>query len=153
MATMKIMVEPAPILRERAREITGEEISSGKFKSLISDMIETMKSADGVGLAAPQVGERVRIFIAMSPEGPLALINPVITQKSWKTALGEEGCLSVPGRWDKVKRFKSVKVRALTADGDPVEFEAKDMLARIIQHEIDHLDGILFIDKVEGKVS
>jgi peptide deformylase len=142
------MTGAAPVLHERAREVTPEEINSPEFRKLIEDMVETMQSADGVGLAAPQVGVPWRLFIAMSPQGPLALANPVFSKMSWRTTVDEEGCLSLPGEFDKVRRHKSLHVEGLNMDGDPVSFNAENFFARVLQHEMDHLDGILFVDRV-----
>jgi peptide deformylase len=102
-----------------------------------------------VGIAAPQVGVGKRIFIAESSEGPIALINPVFTKKSKKTLGGEEGCLSIPGKFDAVRRCKSVTIKALTIEGKPIVFTAENFFARILQHELDHLDGFLYVDRVE----
>jgi peptide deformylase len=136
------------VLRKRAAEVPRTDIGTPKFKKLLEDMLETMYDANGIGIAAPQVGESVRIFIAESSEGPIALVNPVFTKKSWKTLKGEEGCLSVPGKYDKLRRCKSVTISALTAEGKEVSFSAEGFFARILQHELDHLDGFLYIDRV-----
>ena len=149
MAIMKIYTDDAPVLHARSNEVTAEEIASPKFKQLVADMIETMRHADGVGLAAPQVGIPWRLFVAQSPKGPMALVNPVLSKMSWRTTMDDEGCLSLPGRYDKVRRHKTLHVEALNVNGDPVSFEANNFFARIIQHETDHLDGVLFVDRVK----
>ncbi len=149
MAVRQIRIDGDPVLRQRAKEIDKNELGTPELRQLVSDMIETMKAANGVGIAAPQVGESVRLFIAESADGPVALVNPVFTKKSWKTAKDEEGCLSVPGKFDTVKRWLSVSVEALSVDGEPVKFAASGYFARILQHELDHLDGILFTDRVK----
>ena len=143
-----IVREPNIVLRTRARELSREEIASQKTKDIIADMLRVMGEENGVGIAAPQVGESVRVLIAETPEGPRAFVNPVITRASWGRALSEEGCLSVPGIFGLVKRHKSVTVKATTIEGKQETIKADGLLSIIFQHEIDHLDGILFIDKV-----
>ncbi len=150
MAVRKIITAGDPILRRRAPELDPNELGSEKLDRLIRDMAETMVAAKGVGIAAPQVGESVRVFLADSADGPVALINPRIVKRSKKMLKDEEGCLSVPGRWGTVERHKSVEVEALAADGKPVRFTAENFFARVIQHELDHLDGILFIDRMKA---
>lgn len=149
MAVRTITLKGTPVLHKPSEEVDRKEIETPDFSKLIIDMVESMYAAKGVGIAAPQVGVSKRIFIAESPEGPVALVNPVFTKKSWKMVGGEEGCLSVPGKFDQVKRHKTVTIKALTADGKPVTFTAHDYFARILQHEMDHLDGILYVDRVE----
>ncbi len=147
MAILKICKYPEPILRKKASLV--KKISEAD-KRLIEDMIETMKASGGVGLAANQIGVPRRIFV-FNPSSEEwradALVNPVIIKHrgSEKT---EEGCLSLPGLTAEVHRYKYILVEGLDIDGRHVRFEAKDLLARIIQHEIDHLDGKLFIDRI-----
>lgn len=117
-----------------------------KLTALINDMAETMYAADGVGLAAPQIGEPIRVIVADAGDGLIALVNPVIT-KSDGEDIEVEGCLSIPGVTGYVKRYAQVQVQGLNEKGKPVKIQADGLLARILQHEIDHLDGILFIDK------
>ena len=117
-------------------------------KKLLDNMLETMYESNGVGLAAPQVGILKRVVVVDIGEegpGPLKLINPEILERSGEQN-GPEGCLSCPGMWGDVKRSKYVKVKALTPEGQEIIIEGEDYLARALQHEIDHLDGILFID-------
>lgn len=137
---------PAPILRQKAEEV-GK--ITRKHVLLVDDMMRIMKKAHGVGLAAPQVGIGSRIFV-MSPEDmrPVALINPVIV-KAEGEQIGQEGCLSIPGLYGDVKRAQYVEVEASDAKGRTYLYELEGMQARVAQHEIDHLDGILFIDKVD----
>lgn len=149
MAVMKIVLDGDPVLRAHAAEVDPKEIATPAFKQLLDDMVETMYAASGVGIAAPQVGVGKRIFIAESAQGPIALINPAFTKTSWKLMGGEEGCLSVPGKFDKVRRHKSVTIEGLTAEGKKVTFTAENFFARILQHELDHLDGILYVDRVK----
>ena len=149
MPARKIVTIGEPILRRRADEVDPNEIRTDAFRCLVEDMIETMRSAQGVGLAAPQVGVGQRVFVADTSAGPIALINPKFTKTSKKTALFEEGCLSVPGKYDTVCRAMEVDIEALTVEGEKIAFTAKGFFARVMQHEMDHLDGILFVDRVE----
>jgi len=146
---LPITTVPNPILRQRAREINPEEIKSETVQKLIADMKETMRPAGGIGLAAPQVGISVRLVVILNQENVLALINPEIINFSWRKEAAEEGCLSVPGKWGLIKRSKIIKVKALDENGKAVKFKAKDLFARVIQHEIDHLNGVLFIDRTK----
>ena len=137
-----------PVLRRRAAPI--EEVSES-VRALIDDMFETMYAEEGVGLAAPQVGEEIRlVVIDPHEEGtePMVLINPQIVESGSDTAKREEGCLSIPGLSEVVERPATVVVDALDRDGAPQRIEAEGLLATILQHEIDHLDGILFIDRL-----
>lgn len=149
MAIRKIITDGDPLLRLKAREVTKAELKAPDFSRLVADMVETMKAAGGVGLAAPQIGLSWRVFIAESPDGPVALVNPVFTDKSWKMTKDEEGCLSVPGQTVKVRRHKSLTVTALSAAGEPVSFRADNFFARVLQHEMDHLNGTLITDHQE----
>lgn len=148
MAQRQIREVGDPLLRKKSRVV--EEIDD-KVKQLIDDMYETLKaSADGIGIAAPQVGVLKRVIIVdlsdEGGEGPYKLINPVIT-KSKGEQVCREGCLSVPGLLGDVTRPKEITVEALNENGEKVVIKAKDLLAICLSHEIDHLDGILFIDK------
>ena len=136
---------PADVLRQVAPDVP--KISK-KTILLIDDMVRIMRRANGVGLAAPQVGILQRLIV-INPEGmrPTALINPVIV-KAEGEQIGQEGCLSIPGLYGDVKRYDYVEVEALDRRGRELTYELEGMPARIVQHEIDHLDGILFIDKV-----
>ncbi len=137
---------PADVLRQKASEIG--KISK-KTLLLIDDMLRVMKKANGVGLAAPQLGFSHRLFV-MAPEGmkPTALINPRIT-KSEGSEIGEEGCLSIPGLYGDVVRAEYVEVEAQDRRGRKLIYDFEGMHARVAQHEIDHLEGVLFIDKVD----
>jgi peptide deformylase len=148
MAVRTIVTKGTPVLHAPAKAVDPKEIGTAEFRTLISDMIETMIAAKGVGIAAPQIGLAKRIFIAESPQGPIALVNPVFTKRSWKMLKDDEGCLSIPGKFDAVKRHRSVTVRALSVEGEQVTFTADDFFARILQHELDHLDGLLYVDRV-----
>ena|SRR5690606_36125031 len=137
-----------PILREPAQPV--QEITP-ELRTLIDDMFETMYAEDGVGLAAPQIGVGNRIIVVdprLDGVEPFALVNPVIVEKSRETEKGEEGCLSIPGLKDIVERSTDVVVEGLNADGAQVRMAAEGLLARVLQHEVDHLDGVLFIDRV-----
>ena len=125
-----------------------------RISTLIDDMLETMYNANGVGLAAPQVGILKRlVVIDVSENGdqPIVLINPVIEEAQGEQT-GDEGCLSVPGKAGTVTRPNYVKVRALDRNMQPIELEGSELLARAFCHEIDHLDGVLYVEKVEGEL-
>lgn len=145
MALRKIVQVGDPILRKHCKEV--KEVTD-KTRMLIDDMIETMHDSDGVGLAAPQVGVLRRIFVVDVGEGPIVLVNPEIVETSGEQT-GSEGCLSIPGRYAEVTRPNHVKIRGLDRDGNSVEYEGDELLARAFLHENDHLDGILYTDKVE----
>ncbi|HPA25352.1 MAG TPA: peptide deformylase [bacterium] len=146
---LKIITHPNPILRKKSREIKHEEILRADFKKLVKDMAKTMLEKDGVGLAAPQVGKNIRLIVVNSEDGVMAFINPKILKKSWRKKIGEEGCLSLPDIFMLVKRHYGVEVEFLNLEAKKQKIKAKDLLARVFQHEIDHLDGVLFIDKAE----
>jgi peptide deformylase len=142
--TLPITTHPDPILRQKAAEV--KQISSD-VELLIGDMVNTMKETKGIGLAAPQVGKNIRLIIVNTKDEPVVLINPKICSKSLKKTKDEEGCLSLPGIFGIVRRHHKVKVKAKNRQGEDIEITGKGMLARVLQHEIDHLDGVLFIDK------
>lgn len=145
MALRNIVKVGDPILRKKSREVG--EITE-RIRILIDDMIETMNDAEGVGLAAPQVGVLKRIFVVDVGEGPIILINPEIIEKSGEQT-GSEGCLSVPDRSGEVTRPNYVKIRGLDREGNEVEYEGTELLARAFCHENDHLDGIIYTDYVK----
>ena len=148
MAVLPIRVFPDPVLREPAAPVA--EIDDS-VRKLISDMAQTMEAAEGAGLAAPQVGVQRRVFVYRlgDEEGEIhALINPEIVEREG-TITADEGCLSIPGLYYPVERALKVRVRALDADGEVVEYEGEELEARVIQHELDHLDGVLFIDRLQ----
>ena len=145
MALLQILEFPDPRLRNRAQPVTQVDAA---LRTLIDDMFETMYAAPGIGLAATQVNVAKRVLVidlSEKHDQPLALINPEILERSGVEET-EEGCLSVPGYFDKVTRAEQIRVRALDRDGKRIEFEADGLLAVCIQHEIDHLDGKLFVD-------
>ena len=137
------------ILRKTAKEVTE---MTPKIREFIDDMFETMYEANGVGLAAPQVGIRKRIVVIDCGDDPIVLINPVILETSGEQT-GSEGCLSVPGKCGTVTRPNYAKVKAFDEDMNEYIVEGEELLARCLCHEIDHLDGIMYVDKVEGDLS
>ena len=146
---MIVLTEPNPELHIRSVEVPSSDYSSDRIKRLIADLKKTMREENGCGIAAPQVGIHERVIIVDDGKGAKAYLNPVIVSKSLRMFLFEEGCLSVPGVWGMVRRHRSVKVTAIDEEGKPVKISGKDLLSVIFQHEIDHLDGTLFIDRVE----
>lgn len=144
---LKIVQEGDPVLRKKAEPVKNPQ--DLKIKELAANMIATMKSAKGVGLAAPQIGVSLRIFTANIEEKILVFINPEVKDISTEKIPFEEGCLSVQKIWGPVIRPKKLTIKALDENGEPIKIRAKGLLARVIQHEMDHLDGKLFIDKAE----
>jgi peptide deformylase len=149
MAVYQIVQLGEDILRQKAQEV--KKITPNIHK-LLDNMAETMYEANGVGLAAPQIGISKRIVVIDIGEGLIELINPIIVEKSGEE-IESEGCLSVPNVVGEVKRAKSVVIQALNRDGETVEYEAEGLLARAFQHEIDHLEGILFVDLATKLIS
>lgn len=156
MPIREIVTSPAPVLRTRAhkiREVTPE------IRQLLEDMVDTMRAAPGVGLAAPQIGVSQRLIVveyadeeedpdgAAKPPRLFAMVNPEIVRRSEESVSGTEGCLSIPGYLGVVDRATSVTVKGLNRFGQPMRVKASGWLARIFQHEIDHLDGVLYIDR------
>ena len=148
MAIRNLRYEADPILRKTSKEV--KEVTP-KIRELIDDMLETMYEANGVGLAAPQVGVLKRIVVIDVGEGPLVMVNPQVVKTSGSQT-GDEGCLSVPGKAGTVTRPDEVTVRFMGEDGEWYELEGRELLARAICHECDHLDGKLYIDIVEGEL-
>jgi peptide deformylase len=150
-ATREIRILGDPVLRKPAQEV---ETPDEDIQALVRDMLETMYGAQGIGLAAPQVGVSQRVIVVDLGEaddegvGPLALINPKVVEASKKTDKGPEGCLSIPGLEEVVERPANVTVEGRAPDGELVTMELSGLLGRAVQHEIDHLDGVLFIDRV-----
>ncbi|MFA6553380.1 MAG: peptide deformylase [Patescibacteria group bacterium] len=144
---LPIITHPHPHLKQRAQEITPDEIKG--MQKFIDEMSDTMLKKDGIGLAANQVDVLKRIIIISTKDGPLPLINPVLSRKSFRKEDGEEGCLSVPGVYGIVRRHKSLVINALDRKGGPISLKASGMFARVAQHEVDHLDGILFINRTK----
>ena len=160
MSILKIARMGHPVLRAKARPVEKTELKTAVVQKLIDDMIDTMIEYHGVGLAAPQVHEGLRIFVAaVDPAGdgdeeadakPLVLINPVITVVGGDIVEDWEGCLSVPDIRGRVPRAREIRVHAVDRQGDRVEMSAHDFSARVIQHETDHLDGLLFFDRMRS---
>lgn len=159
MSIRKIVTLPDPALRKPARKI---KTFDGELQALADDMLETLRAAPGVGLAAPQVGVSQRLILveyAEQPDDPddpqaspnppnlFIMVNPEILRHSAETVSGNEGCLSIPGYIGEVDRFQAVTVKGFTTRGKPIRVKADGWLARIFQHEIDHLNGVLFIDR------
>lgn len=146
MALRTIRIQGDPVLEKKCREITE---MTPKLQTLIEDMLDTMYDAMGVGLAAPQVGILKRVVVIDVGEGPIVMINPEIIETSGEQT-GDEGCLSLPGKAGCVTRPNYVKARFLGEDMQEYEIEGEQLLARAICHEIDHLDGHMYTEKVEG---
>lgn len=149
MAYLPILTLPNPQLRQRSADVDPKFLKTPDFQVWLDDLIETMWKADGVGIAAPQVGSPLRVFIAVDGKTPHVVINPVVTGKSWRMEDGEEGCLSVPGKYGIVRRYRSFKIKCLDRNGEKVVHEPTGFFARVLQHELDHLDGVLFIDRAK----
>jgi peptide deformylase len=157
MSILKIARMGHPVLRAKARALDKAEIKNAATQRLIDDMIDTMVEYHGVGLAAPQVHESVRIFVAAldsAEEGeeaePVVLINPEIAVVGGDVVEDWEGCLSIPDIRGRVPRAREIRVRAYDRKGDRIELRAHDFPARVIQHETDHLDGVLFFDRMRS---
>jgi peptide deformylase len=154
MSILKVARMGHPVLRMRGRALEKGDIRDPLFQKLIDDMIETMHEYNGVGLAGPQVHESVRMFVALLDEDPdskteaSVIINPEITPLSGVREDGWEGCLSIPDIRGMVPRFTDISVKALDRDGRNIELRLKNFTARVVQHETDHLDGVLFFDRL-----
>jgi peptide deformylase len=154
MTILEIVSLPQAVLRHKAHKVN--DFGQG-FQTLVDDMVETMRLAPGVGLAAPQVDESTRLIVVEygdeeneeTPPKLYVIANPEITRTSQETLVGTEGCLSIPGVQGDVERFVAVTVKGVNRQGKPMTVKAKGWLARIFQHEVDHLDGILFVDRAE----
>ena len=150
MAVLKVRKYGDPALRRNATPVA--EVTP-QIRAIIADMTETMYDEVGIGLAAPQVGISLRLIVIADEDGRKvqALLNPVIVERGGEVT-GEEGCLSIPGVFASVTRAAWVKVEARAVDGQPLTINARGLRARVLQHEIDHLDGVLFIDRVDPMV-
>jgi len=156
MTVREIIISPDTVLRQRARKVRNV---TKEVETLIDDMIETLRAAPGIGLAAPQVGVSQRVIIVEvaeesdDPEAPpkppklYAVVNPEIVRHSSETNVANEGCLSIPGYLGEVERYNTMTIKGLNRHGVPLRLKAKGWLARVFQHEIDHLEGILYIDR------
>ena len=142
---MKVFTLGEEVLREKALPV---ENIDDNIRDLITDMFVTMKEHNGVGLAGPQVGKKLRLFVVEADDGvQRAFINPQIIETSAQTSFYEEGCLSIPKVYENIERPEKIRVQAVNENGRPFTLEADGLLARVIQHEYDHLDGVLFIDR------
>ena len=158
MSLLKVARMGHPVLRARARTIDRAELKQTALQKLIDDMIDTMHEYHGVGLAAPQIHESLRIFVAaiapenddpLSPDDePMVFINPIITPTGPEIVEDWEGCLSIPDIRGRVPRVRSIKVTAMDRSGGRIDIASHDFPARVIQHETDHLDGVLFLDRM-----
>src|SRR4030042_7635 len=155
MTILEIVTLPQTILRHKAHKVSD---FGPALQTLVDDMVETMRQAPGVGLGAPQVEESLRLIVVEfgdeeneeTPPKLYIIVNPEITRPSQETLVGTEGCLSIPGLQGDVERFVAVTVKGLNGRGPPSTVKANGWLARIFQHEIEHLDGILFTDRAEN---
>lgn len=149
MAVLEVRTLPDPVLRQKAKRVRTIDVS---VQRLIDDMIDAMRHYGGVGLAANQVGVLRRVVVIEIPEEEeevRVFINPQITQRTGER-LVEEGCLSIPGYRGRLKRSVTVRAKALDRNGRPVRIKAEELLAQALEHEVDHLDGVLYIDRLEG---
>jgi peptide deformylase len=148
MATLPIRTIPDPVLKQKAKRV---RTIDGSIKKLISDMIETMHSEPGrVGLAAPQIGVPLRVIVIGIPEEEdIAIINPEIVRSRGERSI-DEGCLSVPGYFGQIKRAESVTVKGRDQDGKEIRIKAEGLLSQALEHEIDHLNGVLYLDHLES---
>lgn len=151
MAILSVARMGNPVLRLRAEPVPVEEIGTADFQRFCDDLLDSMHEHDGVGLAAPQVhvSRRVVVLQVDEEQGPLFLINPVVTPITEERSTAYEGCLSLPGLRGMVARWRAVRVDAYTRSGARVAFEAHEWGARVVQHECDHLDGVLYLDRAE----
>lgn len=147
MAVLPIRTFGDPVLREPARAV---ELFDQALARLAEDMVETMQEAPGVGLAAPQVGRSIRLIVFDIGEGPVAMVNPLLSGFDGEQ-VGEEGCLSIPGLYFPVKRALKVRADGFDPSGKPMVIEGEELLARVLQHEVDHLDGVLFLDRLSDE--
>ena len=146
MAVRPIHTLPDPVLKRKAKKVSRID---GSIQRLIDDMLETMPQAGGVGLAAPQVGVSLRVIVLQMPdEEPIALVNPEIVKRSGEREV-HEGCLSVPGYAGEIKRSESVTVKGRDRQGKAIRIKATGLMAQALEHELDHLDGVLYVDKTE----
>ncbi len=141
----KLVRYPTCVLRKKA-----EDASISEAKEIVERMMEVIKDEDGAGLAAPQIGVSKRVIIVRTEEGFLPLINPKITFLGIKKIVFKEGCLSLKGMWLDIERYLKIKVEAQNINGEDLSFEAEGVLSVVIQHEVDHLDGVLIVDRIGG---
>ena len=144
---LKIRKNGDPVLRVKTAKI--KDPLAKEVQELILNMLDTMKANNGVGLAATQIGSNLRLCVIQTDDEQHILINPQITSKSKTKVISEEGCLSFPGQFFPISRYKEVQVRFLDQNGKPRKLKGRDLLSRAIQHELDHLDGVLIIDRIK----
>ena len=150
MAILPIIKHPHDVLRKKTEDIPVSRLKEKGFQQFLNDMIETMYAAEGIGLAANQVGKSWNVCTIATKDGAVILVNPRIIRRGIMKQSEEEGCLSVPGLWGPVKRSKTLQFQALDRDGNQFPLtRAKGLFARVIQHEVDHLSGLLFIDRAK----
>ena len=145
-APLTLTIYPDPLLRRRAESVPIESISS--YRNFAKQMITTMFENDGVGLAAPQVGASLRLIVVSTKDKPLVLFNPKLSKLSFRKEQTEEGCLSIPGVYGTVKRHRSLRWEGYDEQGAFISGTADGLFARVLQHEVDHINGVLFIDRV-----
>lgn len=150
MAILKVITTPHKTLRIKADEIDLEDLKN--LQNFIKDMEKTMIKKDGLGLAGNQVDFPKRIFIINTKDGPQAIINPTLHNKSFKKKWSEEGCLSIPDTYGQVKRHYHLILKGYDSKGKKLKMKVEGLFARVVQHEVDHLDGVLFIDKAKNIV-
>ncbi len=159
MSILKVARMGHPVLRERARPLDKSDLKSAVVQKLIDDMIDTMHEYHGVGLAGPQVHEGLRLFVALLDDEPdskspaVVVINPEIIPNTQATEEGWEGCLSIPDIRGMVPRYTDITLKAIDRDGRSVDLKLKNFAARVAQHETDHLDGVLFFDRMKSMQS
>ena len=159
MSILKVARMGHPVLRQRGRPLDGTALQSPSVQKLIDDLIDTMREYNGVGLAAPQVHESIRLFVALLDDEPepatraTVIVNPEIVPNGTAREEAWEGCLSIPDIRGLVPRFTDITVRALDREGRAVQLHLKDFPARVAQHETDHLDGVLFFDRMTSTAS
>jgi peptide deformylase len=153
MSILKVAHMGHPVLRQVAEPVAPDRFSTAEFQRFCDDLLESMYELDGAGLAAPQVHAslRVVVFELDEEDGPMFLVNPVVTPIGDERAGGYEGCLSVPNMRGRVDRFVAVHVEAHDRHGDLISFEAHGWAARVVQHECDHLDGVLYVDRADPR--
>jgi peptide deformylase len=147
---LPVVLDPNPILRKISKKIDLKELLQPEFKDFLLDMEKTMLEKDGVGLAAPQVAKNIRVVIVKNNRKIIPMINPEITKTSWSKIWDGEGCLSVPGMYGDVERYKKINISYFDKKGNKKKITVTNFFARTVQHEIDHLNGILFIDKAKN---
>jgi peptide deformylase len=161
MSILKVARMGHPVLRARARALDRADLKSATIQKLIDDMVETMEEYHGIGLAAPQVHEGVRIFIAGMQEDsrsdddepaivPVPIVNPEVAPVGTELVTDWEGCLSIPDIRGQVPRYRRIRLRALDREGTKIDLQLADLAARVVQHENDHLDGVLFFDRMKS---